>query len=258
MRFSILSAAVVGSLAAASPAIAAPPANDNFADALKVGIGQEYAGVLSEATAELGEPGSASNTVWFRYRSPRKARLTIDVSGTDYYNRVAVYTGGDIASLKLVANDEDDYDGIVRFKAQRKRTYRISIDGYGESPGYKLWLSDGGIKGKGVRLGVDPGQTVDSVRSHGLRMHISARRKVPMAVALRVNSATARKLGLHSRLLGRTHGTIDYGQDLQATIRLNRAARKALKGVDSLRATVRLTLPKSTAPDKSMTVPVTL
>jgi hypothetical protein len=258
MRIPLLSAAVIASLAAASPAMAAPPANDAFADALKIGVGEEYSGLLSEATAELGEPGEPQHTVWFRYRSPRNASLTVDVNGTDFYNPVAVYTGNDVASLKLVGDDQDNWDGIVRFKAHRKRTYRIAINGYEGATDYKLWLSDGGIKGKGVRMGVDAGQTVASVRSHGLRLHLSARRRVPMAVALRVDGATARELGLDSRLLGRTHGRIDYGESLAATIRLDKAARKALKDVDSLDATVRLTLPKSTAPDKTLTVPVTL
>jgi len=256
-------AATAFSLVAATPAMAAPPANDAFADALPIEIGQEYTGTLAEATAELGEPVHSeytgpNHTVWFRYRSPRKAHLTVDVNGDDSYNVVAVYTGNDIADLHRVNHDEGT-DGIVRFKAVKRRTYRIALDSYADfAEGYTLWLSDGGIKGKGVALAVDPGQSVDSVRSHGLRLSITARRRVPMAVALRVSRATARRLGLHSRLLGRTHGTIDYNQALHATIRVSRAARRALDGADSLRAKVRLTLPKSTAPDKTLTVPVAL
>jgi hypothetical protein len=256
--------AAVAFLAIASPAIAAPPPNDNFADAMKVGVGQEYGGDLAEATPELGEPAHngqpANKSVWFRYRSPRKADLTIDASDDGTYGYLGVYTGNDLSNLKRVAND-GNYDMVLRFKARKGVTYRIAIDTWISGPGpigYKLWLSDGGIKGKGVAMTVDPGQTVASVRAHGLRLHVTARRKVGMAIALRVNRATARRLGLHSRVLGRTRGTIDYGQAVGATIQLRRAARKALRDVDSLKAKVRLTLPRTTAPDKSMTVRVAL
>jgi len=264
MRFKILMAATAASLVVASPALAAPPANDAFADALKIGVGQEYTGVFTDATAELGEPEHGSSagrhTVWYRYRSPRNAQLTIETYDAEYGTLLAAYTGSDVSDLHQVAFD-DNYDSIIRFKARRGRTYRIAVDRFDwddASTQFKLWLSDGGIKGKGVALVVDPGQSVDGVRSHGLRLTITARRRVPMAVALRVSRATARRLGLHSRLLGRTRGTIDYNQSLHATIRLKRAARRALEDVDSLRGVVKLTLPRSTAPDKTLTVPVAL
>jgi hypothetical protein len=263
MRSTIPLAAVAASLVAASPALAAPPANDSFVDATKIGVGVEYTGVFTDATAELGEPDHGSSgdrhTVWYRYRSPRKAQLTIETYGTDSGTLLAAYTGSDVSELHQVALD-DDYDNTIRFKA-RRATYWIAVDRWkwdDEADDFKLWLSDGGIKGKGVALAVDAGQSVDSLRTSGLRMTITARRRVPMAVALRVSRATARKLGLHSRLLGRTHGTIDYNQSLHATIRLKRAARRALEDAGGLRGVVKLTLPRSTAPDKTLTVPVVL
>jgi hypothetical protein len=257
-------------LAVAAPAMAAPPANDNFADAKRLKIGQEFTGVLTEANAELGEPAHGPrgphHTVWFRYRSPRNAKLTIDTGSSEFDTLLAAYTGSDVAQLHLVASDDDgspsqDYGSTIRFKARKGRTYRIAVDSYSADAGsgvYKLWLSDGGIKGKGIAMSVDAGQTVDSLRSHGLRLSISARRKVPMAVSLRVSRTFAHELGLHSRVLGRTEGTIDYGQTLSAVIRLKRAAAHALDDVSSLHAKVRLVLPKSTSPDKVLTAPVTL
>jgi hypothetical protein len=261
--------AAVAFLAIASPAIAAPPPNDNFADAMKVGVGQEYTGSLLEATAELGEPDHggvrATHSIWFRYRARSTGRVTVDTTHVvdDFLtviNATSVYTGNDLASLHEVGHDGSDI--AIRFKARRGRTYRIAVDSYSPTGSaqntYALWISDGGIKGKGVAMTVDPGQTVASVRAHGLRLHVTARRKVGMAIALRVNRATARRLGLHSRVLGRTRGTIDYGQAVGATIQLRRPARKALRDVDNLKAKVRLTLPRTTAPDKSMTVRVAL
>jgi hypothetical protein len=257
-------AAVLGALLFAGSASAtAPPDNDDFADAAKIEVGREYLGSVREATVELGEPAHYGagpyKTVWYRYRATSKSRLTLEADAPDGVI-VAAYTGSDVDALKSVAEGS----GTIRFKPHAHRTYRIAVSSWYEEvpePGheeFKLWLSDGGIKGKGVAFAVDPGQSVDSLRSRGLRMKISARRRVPMAVALRVSRSTARKLGLHSRLLGRTHGTIDYDESLAATIRLSRAARRALADVDSLRAVVKLTLPKSTSPDKTLTVPVAL
>jgi hypothetical protein len=208
-------AAVVGALLFAGSASAdAPPDNDNFADAAKLAVGQEFVGSVREATAELGEPAHYGvgpyRTVWYRYRATSTGRHTVEADAPDGVI-LAAYTGSDVDDLEAVAEGS----WTIRFKARRGRTYRIAVSSWNSEvpePGheeFKLWLSDGGIKGKGVALSVNAGQSVDSVRSGGLRMQITARRRVPMAVALRVSRATARKLGLHSRLLGRSHGTID-------------------------------------------------
>jgi hypothetical protein len=272
MRVKTAGPLMVGALtlAVAAPAVAAPPPNDNFADATRLKIGQEFTGVLTGANAELGEPAHGPqgphHTVWYRYRSPRNAKLTIDTGGSEFDTLLAAYTGGDVAHLHLVASDDDgspsqDLGSTIRFNAHKHRTYRIAVDSYDTDAGsgvYKLWLSDGGINGKGIAMSVDPGQTVDSLRSHGLRLSISARRKVPMAVSLRVSRNVARELGLQSRVLGRTEGTIDYGQTLSAVIRLKRAAAHALDGVSGLRAKVRLVLPKSPSPDKALTARIAL
>jgi hypothetical protein len=272
MRVKALAPLVGGALtlAVAAPAMAAPPSNNDFADATRLTIGHEFAGVVTDANAELGEPAHGPvgphHTVWFRYRSPRNAKLTVDTGGSQFDTLLAAYTGRDVAHLHQVASDDDgspshDLGSTIRFKAHKGRTYRIAVDSYSpdNEPGtYKLWLSDGGIAGKGVVMSVEPGQTVDSVRAHGLRLSVSARRKVPMAVSLRVSRSVARRLGLHSRVLGSTEGTIDYGQTLTAAVRLKRAAARALDGVDSLQAQVRLELPQSTSPDTVRTTRVSL
>jgi len=257
---------VAWTAAVAAPAMAAPPANDNFADAQRVGIGVEYSGTLAEATAELGEPSREfqrpAHSVWFRYRAGHSGPLTVDTGGSESYTALAVYTGSDLSELHEVGADlfssPTGNGAVVRFKAHRHRVYRIAIDAIEEPEGFKLWLSDGGIKGKGVALTVDPDQTVESVRSHGLRLNVTARRRVGTALTLRVSPRTARRLGLKSSVLGRASGPVDYGQSLSATIPLTHAARAALEGVDHVAARVRLKLKGSKAPDKTLTVPVSL
>jgi len=263
-------AVAAGSVTVVAPAMAAPPANDAFGDSQNVQIGQEYSGSLAEATGELGEPRHGSDgphhSAWFRFRARHSGRLTIDTGGSNFDSMLAVYTGSDLSSLRLVASDDDsspsgDLGSTVRFQTRRGRTYRIAVDTYhadAPSSPYKLWLSDGGINGKGVRMAPDAGQSVDSVRSRGLRLNVSARRRTGVAITLRVSRSTASRVGLDSRVLGRARGVVDYNQALPAVIRLTRAARTALDGEPSLQAEARLKLLGSTAPDRVLIMPVAL
>ena len=123
---------------------------------------------------------------------------------------------------------------------------------------FSLDVSDGSIAGKGVALAIAPDQTVDGVRARGLRMVVSTRRKVTVGIELRVSRRTARRLDLPGQVLGRTRGTLQPGQKLPATLRLSAAARQALAHELELRATARLTLLNSSAPNRTLEVPVRL
>ena len=103
-----------------------------------------------------------------------------------------------------------------------------------------------------------PNQTVDSVLANGLRMTVSAKRRVGVGIDMRVSSATARRLGLKTRILGRTSGAVDYGKSLPAVVRLSGAARRALADAEHLKAAVRLEILRTDAPNRVLTVPVSL
>ena len=153
-----------------------------------------------------------------------------------------------------------DAGDVVRFDAERGHTYRIKLGAQSdlETGDYKLWVSDGGIKGKGLAVDVAPGQTVAAVRAHGLHATVRARRRVRIRLELLVGSATARRLGLPDRVLGRAHGTVDYGQALPASIAVSPPARRALRGRTSLSATLRLVIADRRAPDRVLSRPVVL
>jgi hypothetical protein len=235
------------------------PANDSFADARKVGVPGRYTGNLADATAELGEPSHQrgvrpSRSVWFRFTARRSGRLSIQAVSAGCTSPVTVYTGTALDSLHRVGGST----GTFRFRARRGRTYRIAVDCDSPTLGdYELTISDGSIAGKGVALSIDPGQTVRSVRSSGLHVEATARRKVHVRVELVVGAREARRLGV-DRVLGRTRGTLDYNQSLPAVIRLTGKAGRRLDGVASVRAVVRLTLLKTDAPNRVLLVPVTL
>ena len=256
-------------LVSATPALASPPPNDAFGDALIVKVGREYSGSTVDATAELGEPrhgpsSGPSHSVWFRYRAAHTTRMTVDTGGSSYDTVLAAYTGSNLSHLHLITRDDDsspsgNLGSTIRFLARRGTTYWFVIDSYArdESGTYKLWVSDGSIAGKGVALLVEPGQTVHSVRSSGLRTVVTARRKVRVRIDLLVTRRAARGLGLSRRLLGAISGEVDYNERLAANVSLSRAARRALRARTTLDATLRLTLLRQ-APNRVLRQPMRL
>jgi hypothetical protein len=231
------------------------PANDDFSAARTIRIPGEYKGNTADATAELGEAERHRHSVWYRIKPRRTGDLTIDLEArTCGGGSMTLYTGNGLQSLRRVRSGDP-----IRLKARRGTAYRLVVDctrpGLGD---FVLSLSDGSIKGKGVKLAVTPDQTVDSVLANGLRMTVSAKRRVGVGIDLRVSPQTARRLDLRTRVLGSTSGAVDYGKSLPAVLRLSRAARRALADVEHLNASVRLEILGTDAPNRVLTIPVRL
>jgi hypothetical protein len=229
------------------------PPNDAFDAAITLSpAGGQHAGNLADATAEFGEEGG-EHTVWYRVRAPRTGRMWITTSGGCAY--ASLYQGRTVDELELLRSGS-----WMRFDARRGRVYRISVDcnyqpGYGD---YAIRISDGSIAGEGVEMTLADGQTLDSVRSSGLRLTVSALSRAEVDLELRVSRSTARSLGLDSRVIGRTHGRVQSGRPLPAVVRLTRRARRALDGETAVDATVVLELPKAPVRDRFLSQAVTL
>ena len=72
---------VAGSLPV-SPAGAAPPPNDNFADATEItGLPAEATGSTVDATRELDEPPPDGPSVWFKWTAPTAGGITLTAGG---------------------------------------------------------------------------------------------------------------------------------------------------------------------------------
>jgi hypothetical protein len=99
---------------------------------------------------------------------------------------------------------------------------------------------------------------VQSLLARGLRLTVGTRREAHVGLELRVSRRTARALGLRSRVLGRARGRLEPGQKLPAAIRVGAAARRALRGEIDLRATLRVTLLESGAPNRTQDIPILL
>ena len=136
---------------------AAPPSNDNFANATVVGV-IAYADTVNttEATPTPANPGSDNDptnfgpcdginlqagykSIWYKYTSPTKGILEADTIGTDpfpngsYDTYISVWTGTSLNNLTFVACDdsvEASQDAQVTWRAKAGVTYYVEVAQY--------------------------------------------------------------------------------------------------------------------------------
>jgi uncharacterized repeat protein (TIGR03803 family) len=115
-----------------------PPANDNFANAtLITGANGSTNANNSGATLEPGEPVHADvpggRSVWFRWTAPATGSFSFNTVGSLVDTLLAVYTGGSVNALTLVAANDDfpgaDFRSSASFRATNGITYFVAIDG---------------------------------------------------------------------------------------------------------------------------------
>ena len=127
--------------ALALPALADPPANDDFANAITVsGATGSTTGTNIEATDEVDEPlhngGYAASSVWWKWTAPSTGQFTFDTIGSDFDTNIGIYTGSSVDALSFVnENDDDDNEAPaskVTFRATSGTTYYIAVAGYAD------------------------------------------------------------------------------------------------------------------------------
>jgi hypothetical protein len=117
-------------------AAAAPPSNDNFANADPIAAnGFPYTAFFTasnvEATVEPGEPNilnrGAGKSVWFKWTSPIGSRpVQISLQRSDFHTLVGVYQGTSVNNLVTVGFGTKS----LTFSPSGNATYYIKIDGY--------------------------------------------------------------------------------------------------------------------------------
>src|SRR5688572_1267943 len=130
------------SLVLAAPALAVPPANDNFIAAeVLTGDTATTSGTTLEATKETAEPNHAwyagGASIWYRWTAPSDGVATIDTFGSSFDTLLGVYTGLSVGGLHEIASN-DQYNGSqsrVRFSATAGTEYRIAVDGWNAQQG---------------------------------------------------------------------------------------------------------------------------
>lgn len=126
----------------ADPLLTAP-ANDDFADAIAITLGQTLTGHNFLATDEVGEPnhGSAGGacSVWWKYVAAASGDVTVDITSPGDFGGngavVAVYTGASVGALSEVDSASDWPRASLTFSATSGTTYHIAVDGAGGGNG---------------------------------------------------------------------------------------------------------------------------
>ena len=139
---------LVAGLAVPGSALAAPPANDDFAAAEDLsGRAAMAPGLNKEADKEPNEPNHAGNlggaSVWYRWTAPANGLAKLSTCGSEFDTLLAAYTGNAIGNLDEVESNNDSCGtrSSISFAAVQGVTYSIAVDGSnGATGGFTLQL----------------------------------------------------------------------------------------------------------------------
>ncbi|MEW6156073.1 MAG: immunoglobulin domain-containing protein [Verrucomicrobiota bacterium] len=98
------------------------------------------------ATRQPGEPAHGNTpqgrSVWWTWTAANEGPVTISTVNSQFDTILAVYTGTDVGSLSLVAENDDvdagNLQSSVTFQAAAGTVYRIAVDGYANQIGLIL------------------------------------------------------------------------------------------------------------------------
>lgn len=163
----VLVVALLAALAlSATPAAAAPPANDAFGDAAP--LTSEAAPLLGDnldSTSDPAEPSAhgdqiwddctafaqrpdCGSSVWYDFTAPTTENYTVETcdQGTEVDTVLTAYTGSGLPGLTEIGHNDDACAGgygtngsIMTFPATSGTTYRLQVSGYAGQQG-TFWL----------------------------------------------------------------------------------------------------------------------
>jgi alpha-tubulin suppressor-like RCC1 family protein len=116
------------------------PANDNFSNASAIigGLSQNINATNIGATKETGEPDHGGNpgghSVWWKWVATSSGAVSFSTAGSNFETLLAVYTGGSVSTLTVVAFSDGMSNGLAQpssliFDAVSGTTYYIAVDG---------------------------------------------------------------------------------------------------------------------------------
>lgn len=110
-------------------ALAAPPPNDDFENAISVHVGELVKGTVGGASGEAPYENREAQSVWYRIRVKRDVMLDASACGR-FDPVITVYRGRSLGSLRRLRwTDSACRSGFgVAFRARRGRSYAIAVD----------------------------------------------------------------------------------------------------------------------------------
>lgn len=131
-------------------ASAAPPPNDNFANAATLVEGVTALVNNLEGTMETGEPnhsrfGRATlRSVWYQFTPQTNGYVELDTTGSSVDTVVAVYKGTAVNKLTLLDKVDDVPGGITRAKIRllvnKGKKYFVAVDGFSSGGNLEVTL----------------------------------------------------------------------------------------------------------------------
>jgi len=113
---------------------ATPPANDNFADRIAIAQPGTVTGTNVGATAEANEPAvlgrNDRRSVWWSFTPAANGALSIDTFGSGFDTVLAVFTGGSLDALAMIAENDNaagSEQSRVAFQASAGTVYQIFV-----------------------------------------------------------------------------------------------------------------------------------
>lgn len=144
--FTGLFSALVLSLSASTPALAAAPANDNFANAEVIGSLPFSTSVdNTEATAEANEPIGCSfptRTVWYSFTPTQNMAVRIDMVGSQVSSSVSIFLASGPAFSDLTFLTCTSGSNFTNFQVDAGQTYYLQVDSFGQAGVLQLNLQE--------------------------------------------------------------------------------------------------------------------
>src|SRR6266850_1971665 len=128
----------------AAGALALPPGNDNYRNAIHLSPSTtQVQGSNNFATKELGEPNHAGNvggrSVWWSWDAPNDGTLVVQTDGSNFDTLLGVYTGVKVSELTTIASNDDFrflFTSHVALQTLSGTTYHIAVDGKNSATGH--------------------------------------------------------------------------------------------------------------------------
>ena len=135
--------ALVITFAGVSPALAAPPSNDDFNSATVVTEPLPFSDAINtvEATTAGDDPDCAGQgpTVWYVFTPSQDMSVQANTFGSDYDTTLSVYTGSQGNLTQITCNDDfGNLQSAVTFDVVANETYYLMVGSFASGPGGNL------------------------------------------------------------------------------------------------------------------------
>lgn len=141
--FASLMLALAVTFAGVSPALAAPPSNDDFNSATTVTEPLPFSDAINtvEATTAGDDPDCFGQgpTVWYAFTPSQDVLIQANTFGSDYDTTLSVYTGSQGNLTQLDCNDDfNSLQSAVTLNAVANQTYYFMVGTFASGPGGNL------------------------------------------------------------------------------------------------------------------------